>query len=89
VWEGEIRETTLFSMVKNNKIYFRVNSKDLYNKNLKSLNKKIEKNIRRGGNLSCSWLGRINTVKVASYYILMQSPSKFQHNSFHRLSNFI
>jgi hypothetical protein len=38
--------------------------KDLYDKNFKSLNKEIE-DLRRWKELPCSWIGRINIVKVA------------------------
>jgi hypothetical protein len=39
--------------------------KDLYNKKLKSLKKEIDKDLRRWKCLPCSWIGRINLVKVA------------------------
>ena len=39
--------------------------KDLYDKKLKSLKKEIEENLRRWKDLSCSWIGRINIVKMA------------------------
>jgi hypothetical protein len=38
--------------------------KDLYDKNLKSLKKEIE-DLRRWKDLPCSWIGRINIVKMA------------------------
>jgi hypothetical protein len=38
--------------------------KDFYNENYKSLKKEI-KDIRRWKDLPCSWMGRINTVKMA------------------------
>jgi hypothetical protein len=39
--------------------------KDLYDKNLKSLKKKIEEDLRRWMELPCSWISRINIVKMA------------------------
>jgi hypothetical protein len=39
--------------------------KDLYDKNVKSLKKKIEEDLRRWKDLPCSWIGRINVVKMA------------------------
>jgi hypothetical protein len=39
--------------------------KDLYNKNFKSLKKEIEEAIKRWKDFPCSWLGRINIVKMA------------------------
>jgi hypothetical protein len=39
--------------------------KDLYDKNFKSLKKEIEEVLRRWKDLPCSWIGRINIVKMA------------------------
>jgi hypothetical protein len=39
--------------------------KDLYDKNFKSLKKEIEEDLRRWKGLPCSWIGRINIVKLA------------------------
>jgi len=39
--------------------------KDLYGKNFKSLKKEIEEVLRRWKDLPCSWIGRINIVKMA------------------------
>jgi hypothetical protein len=39
--------------------------KDLYKENYKLLKKEIEKDYRRWKDLLCSWIGRINIVKVA------------------------
>jgi hypothetical protein len=59
--------------------------KDQYDKNFKSLKKEIEEDIRRWKDLPCSWISRINIVKIAilpkAIYRFMQSPSKFQNNS--------
>jgi hypothetical protein len=67
--EKEIRETTPFSIVKNNIKYLVVTLtkelKDLYDKNFKSLKKEIKEDLRRQKDLPCSWLGRINIVKMA------------------------
>jgi hypothetical protein len=66
--EKEIRETTTFSIVTNNIKYLGVTLtkevKDLYDKNFKSLKKEI-KDLRRWKDLPCSWIGRINKVKMA------------------------
>jgi hypothetical protein len=65
--EKEIRETTPFSIVTNNIKYLGVTLtkavKDLYDKNFKSLKKEIE-DLRRWKDLPCSWIGRINIVKI-------------------------
>ena len=64
--EKDIRETTL---VTNNIKYFGValtkEMKYLYDKNFKSLKKEIEEDLRRWKDLPCSWIGRINIVKMA------------------------
>ena len=87
--EKEIRETTPFSIVTNNIKYLGVTLtkevKDLYDKNFKSLKKEIKEDLRRWKDLPCSWIGRINIVKMATRQRQstdsMQSPSKFQVNS--------
>ena len=67
--EKEIRETTLFTRVKTNRKYLGVTLtkevKDLYDKNFKSLKKEIKEDLRRWKDLLCSWIGRINIVKMA------------------------
>ena len=64
----EIRETTPFSIVTNNIKYLGVNLtkevKDLYDKNFKFLKKEIKEDLRRWKHLPCSWIGRINMVKM-------------------------
>jgi hypothetical protein len=39
--------------------------KDLYDKNVKSLKKEIKEDLRSWKDLPCSWIGRINIVKMA------------------------
>ena len=39
--------------------------KDLYVKNFKSLKKEIEEDLKSWKDLPCSWIGRINIVKMA------------------------
>ena len=41
--------------------------KDLYDKNFKSLKKETKEDLRRWKHLPCSWIGRINIVKMAIY----------------------
>jgi hypothetical protein len=40
-------------------------TKDFLNENYKPLKRKIEQDIRRWKDLPCSWIGRINIVKMA------------------------
>ena len=67
--EKEITETRLFTMAMDNIQYLGVTLtkqvKDLYVKNFKSLKKETEEDIRRWKDLLCSWMDRINKVKVA------------------------
>jgi len=59
----------LFTIVPNNIKYLGVTlskqMKYLYDKNFKSLKREIEEDLRRWKDLPCSWIGRINTVKMA------------------------
>jgi hypothetical protein len=87
--EKEIRETTPFTIVTNNIKYCGVTLfkevKDLYDKNFKSLKIEIEEDLRRWKDLPCSWIGKINIVKMAilmkAIYrfnaILMEIPTQF------------
>jgi hypothetical protein len=48
--------------------------KDLYDKNFRSLKKEINEDLRRWKDLPCSWIGRINIVKMA---ILLKAVYRF------------
>jgi hypothetical protein len=68
--EKEIREaTTPFTIITNKIKYLGVTLtkqlKDLYDKNFKSLKKDVEEDLRRWKDLPCSWIDRINIVKMA------------------------
>jgi hypothetical protein len=67
--EKEIREITPFTIVINNIKYLGVilikQVKGLYYKNFKSLKKEIEEDLKSWKDLPCSWIGRINIVKMA------------------------
>jgi hypothetical protein len=67
--EKEIMEMTPFTIVTNCIKYCGVTItkqvKDVYDKNFKSLKKEIKEDVRRWKDLPCSWIGRINTVKMA------------------------
>jgi hypothetical protein len=87
--EKEVRETTPFTIVTNNIKYLGVTLtkevKDQNDKNFKSPKKEIKEDIRRWKDLACSWIGRINILKMGTLpkaiYDSMQSPSIFKFNS--------
>ena len=67
--EREIKETIPFTTVtkriKHLGIYLPKETKDLYIKNYKTLMKEIKEDTNRWRNIPCSWIGRINIVKMA------------------------
>jgi hypothetical protein len=87
--EKESRDTTPFSIVTNNIIYFGVTLskevKDLYDMNFKSVKKEIKQDLRRWKDLPSSWIGRINIVKISH---LAESNLQIQCN-LHQNSNSI
>ena len=67
--EKENKEIIPFTIVTNNMKYIGVTLtkqvKDLYDKNFKPLKKEIEEILRKWKDFPCSWIGRINIVKMA------------------------
>ena len=67
--EKEIRQTTPFTIVTNNIKYLGMTLtkevKDLYDKKFMSLKKEIKEDLKRWKDLPCSWIGRVNIVKMA------------------------
>jgi hypothetical protein len=69
--EKKYMETIPFTIASKKKIkYLRVNLmkdvSDLYKENYKTLKKDIEEDYRGWRDLPCSWIGRVNIVKVAT-----------------------
>jgi hypothetical protein len=64
---------------------------DLYKENYKPLKIEIEEDYRRWRDDLCSWIGRINIVKMAilpkEVYMFNSIPIKFQWHSSKRLKN--
>ena len=67
--EREIKETIPFTIAKKRikylGIYLPKETKDLYIENYKTLVKEIKEDTNRWRNIPCSWIGRINTVKMS------------------------
>ena len=66
--EREIKETIAFTIatkrVKYVGVYLPKETKDLYIENYKALMKESKEDINRWRNIPCSWIGRINIVKM-------------------------
>ena len=66
--EREIRETIPFTISSKRIKYLGLNllkeTKDLYSENYKMLMKEFIDDKNRWGNIACSWIGRINIVKM-------------------------
>ena len=67
--EREIKEIISFTIamkrIKNLGIYLRKETKDLYIENCKTLVKEIKEDTSRWRNIPCSWIRRINIVKMS------------------------
>ena len=66
--EREIKETIPFTIatkrIKYLGVYLPKETKDLYIENYKTLMKEIKEDTNRWRNIPCSWIGRINIVKM-------------------------
>ena len=66
--EREIKESIPFTIVTKIVKYLRINlpkeTKELYTENYKTLMKEIKSNINKWRDSPCSWVGRINIVKM-------------------------
>ena len=67
--EREIKETIPFTIATKRIKYLGINlpkeTKDLYIENYKTLMKEIKEDTNRWRNILCSWIGRINIVKMS------------------------
>ena len=76
--EREIKETIPFTIATKRIEYLGIHlpkeTKDVYIENYKSLMKEIKEDTNRWRNIPCSWIGRINIVKMA---ILLKATCRF------------
>ena len=67
--QKEIKETIPFTIATERNKYLEINlpkeTKDLYIENYKTLLKEIKEDTNRWRNIPCSWIGRINIVKMS------------------------
>ncbi|WP_187105689.1 hypothetical protein, partial [Fusobacterium necrophorum] len=67
--ERELKKTIRFSITRKRIKYLGINLtkevKDLYNENYKTLLKEIDDDIKRWKDIPCTWIGRINIVKMS------------------------
>ena len=90
--EKEIKESIPFTTATKRIKYLGINlpreTKDLYMENYKTLMKKIKDDINRWRDIPCSWVGRINTVKMTmlpnAIYRLNAIPIKIPMAFLHR-----
>ena len=84
--EREIKESIPFTIATKRIKYIGINSprltKELYTENYKTLMKEIKNDINRWRDIPCSWVGRINIVKMTilpnAIYRFNKIPSNYQ-----------
>ena len=91
--EREIKESILFTIAIKRIQYLGINlpkeTKELYTENYKTLMKEIKDDINRWRDIPCSWVGRINIVKMTilpnAIYRFNVIPYQITNDIFHRI----
>ena len=84
----EIKETIPFTIVSKRIKYLGINppkeTKDLYSENYKTLMKEITDDTNRWKDIICSWIGRVNIIKMTilpkAIYRFNAIPSNYQRH---------
>ena len=89
--EREIKESIPFTIATKRIKYIGINLpkeiKNLYSENYKTLMKEIKDDTNRWRDIPCSWIGRINIVKMTTTQINLQiecNPCQITNGSFYR-----
>ena len=88
LYEKEIKKTIPFTNARKIIKYLRINLtkevKDLYTENYKELMKEIEEDTNKWKDMPCSWIRRLNIVKMSTppnaIYRFNAIPNKFQRH---------
>ena len=97
--ESEIKESIPFTIATKRVRYLEINlpkeTKELYTENCKTLMKEIKNAINRWRDIPCSWIGRINMMKMtilpnADFYVIpIKIPMAFFTELEQKISQFI